>query len=268
MPSQTPTCALTPSGVVSLTTDFGLRDHYVGAMKAVLAAACPEARVIDISHDVPEYDWRGAAYLLGACHAEFPRGTVHVVVVDPGVGSARDALCVETERGWFVGPDNGCLDDAVRAAGFVRAARIVRAGRLVSATFHGRDLFAPIAGHLAAGRDVSRFVEPCAWKPRRPVAARRAADGSVSGRVVWVDRFGNLVTSIARADLPRARRLAGDVGGRRVEGLERTYAGAPPGRPFWIWGSGDRLEVSLREAPAARVLEVRSGCAVRVWSGR
>lgn len=264
---RTPT--LKPSGVVSLTTDFGLRDHYVGAMKAVLAASCPQAHVIDVSHEVPEYDWRGAAYLLAACHADFPRGTVHVVVVDPGVGSARDALCVRTAEAWFLGPDNGCLDDAVRAGVFLRAWRIVRSPRRVSATFHGRDLFAPLAGHLAAGRDVTRLLEPCSWRPgRAALSARRGADGSMTGRVVWVDRFGNLVTTVARADLPRARRLTGEVGGRRVEGLHRTYVDAPPGRPFFLWGSGDRLEVSLREGSAARVLEVKSGCEVHVWSGR
>lgn len=258
-----------PSGVVSLTTDFGLRDHYVGAMKAVIAGLAPAARVIDVSHDVPAHDWRGAAYVLGACWADFPAGSVHVVVVDPGVGSERGALAVETRRGWFVGPDNGCLDDAVREAELVAAHRIVRAGRPVSATFHGRDLFAPLAAHLAAGHDVERFVERIAWRPRaRERATRRGTDGSLLGRVVWVDRFGNLVTSIARGDLPARSKPTGEVGGRRVRAFHRTYAEAAPGEPFFLWGSGGRLEVSVREVSAAAALGVTSGCAVRVRAAR
>lgn len=258
---------LAPSGVISLTTDFGLKDHYVGAMKAVLLERCPGARLVDVSHEVPAFDGRAAAYVLGACHADFPRGTVHLVVVDPGVGSEREALVVQTARGWLVGPANGCLDDAAREAGFERAWRIVRSDRGVTSTFHGRDLFAPVAGRLAAGAGVSRYVEPVAWRPRRAEAPRRRG-GALLGRVVWVDRFGNLVTSIARGHLGRRARLAGEVGGKPVSGLFRTYAEAPHRRPFFLWGSGDRLEVSVREGSAAGQLEVGAGCAVRVFSER
>ena len=256
---------LEPSGVVSLTTDFGLRDHYVAAMKAVIAGVAPAVRVVDVSHEVPAHDWRGAAYLLSAAFADFPRGSVHVVVVDPGVGSERRALAVETRAGWFLGPDNGCLEDAVRASGFARAWRIVGSPRKVSATFHGRDLFAPLAAALAAGSDASRWLEATRWRPRRAVAPRAGKDGAVRGRVVWVDRFGNLVTTVERAAMAGARRLRGVVGGMAVETFCRTYADAPAGKPFFLWGSGERLEVSVREGSAAGVLEVGAGCAVRVW---
>jgi S-adenosylmethionine hydrolase len=258
---------LAPSGVISLTTDFGLRDHYVAAMKAVLLARCPAARIVDVSHEVPAFDRQAAAYVLGACHADFPRGTVHVVVVDPGVGSAREALVVRTRAGWLVGPGNGCLDAVARDAGFERAWRIARSDRPLSSTFHGRDLFAPVAGRLAAGDDVARYLEPVRWRPRPSPAARRPG-GEVAGRVVWVDRFGNLVTTIARGDLGRRSRLSGEVGGAPVSGLYRTYAEAPAGVPFFLWGSGDRLEVSVREGSAARALGVEAGCGVRVYSGR
>ena len=260
--------SLSPCGLITLTTDFGTRDPYVAAMKAVLIGACPAARVVDLSHDVPAYDWRGAAYVLGACHADFPRGSVHVVVVDPGVGSARRALCVVTARGWFVGPDNGCLDDAVRDAGFRAAFRIARSPRPVSATFHGRDLFAPVAGRLAAGQDPRALLEPTDWRPRlRALSARRRA-GALVGQVVWVDRFGNLITTVRRADLPRARAVTGHVGDQRVERLLRTYADARDTAPFFLWGSSGRLEVSVREGSAAERLGVGSGCAVSVRAGR
>ena len=253
------TSELAPSGVVSLTTDFGLRDHYVAAMKAVIAGIAPAARVIDVSHEVPPHDAQAAAYLLEACHADFPRGSVHVAVVDPGVGSERRALLVQTRDAWFVGPDGGCLDDAVRASGFVRAWRITGSERRVSATFHGRDLFAPLAAHLAAGHDVARWTEPTRWRPRRRRVAR-------TGCVVWVDRFGNLVTDIERATLSGP--LSGEVGRHRITHLHRTYADAAPGEPFFLWGSGDRLEVSVKEASAAAHLGVQTGCRVRVWRAR
>lgn len=254
------------ANLITLTTDFGTRDHYVAAMKGVILGLADRARIVDISHEVPAYDWRGAAYVLGACHREFAEA-VHVVVVDPGVGSARRALAVETRRGWYVGPDNGCLDDAVRESGFVKAWRIVKAGRAVSATFHGRDLFAPLAARLAAGLATDGMLEACDWRPRvRALQARRVAGGA-SGRVVWVDRFGNLITTITREDLSKAKTVSGTVGKRRVERLLRTYAEATDGEPFWIWGSGGRLEVSVRQGSAAAALGVSAGCSARV-SGR
>jgi S-adenosylmethionine hydrolase len=253
--------------VVTLTTDFGLTDPYVGALKGIVLSRAPRATLVDLCHDLPPFDVRAASYLLGLTAPLFPPGTVHLAVVDPGVGTERPAVLVRTPGQFLVGPDNGCFDELIESRGVVGSWRITGSDRSICDTFHGRDLFAPLAGHLAAGHDLSRWIRPCP-PPRshRRAAARRVA-GGLAGRVIWIDRFGNVVTSIRESDLKRHTTdapIACEIANVTIDGIWRTYGEAPRGVPFMLWGSGGHLEVSIREGSAARRLGVRPGCSVRL----
>ena len=248
--------------VVALLTDFGHADAYVGVMKGVLLSVCPEARVVDLSHEVAPQDVAGAAFLLeGAC-GYFPDRTIFVCVVDPGVGSERRIVAVETRRHVFLAPDNGLL-------GFLadEAKRIVRVENRacflnpVSRTFHGRDIFAPVAGRLAKGLDPARLGPRTASLRTLDLPEPKAVAGGLEGRVLAIDRFGNLITNI------RAGRLAAAeirIGRARIAGVKGTYADAAPGELLAVVGSTGRLEISVNRGHAAERLGVRVGDRVRV----
>jgi S-adenosyl-L-methionine hydrolase (adenosine-forming) len=264
-----------PSPVVALLTDFGSRDHYAGAVKGAILAGCPEATVVDISHEVPRHDVAAAAFSLSAAHRSFPLGTVFVAVVDPGVGSARRALAVEA-GGWrFVGPDNGIFT-LILAEHPKASVREIRNARFlpkeVSATFHGRDVFAPVAAHLACGGAVSD-VGPAV---RDPVvfpleAVRRVGRSEWEAAVVDVDGFGNLTTNLSREDLAGILSTLGGDPTRIVvvvEGavlpLVRTYADVAEGEPCALMGSSGRLEIAVHRDSAARLLGAPKGAPVRL----
>ncbi|MCG8584058.1 MAG: SAM-dependent chlorinase/fluorinase, partial [Pirellulales bacterium] len=197
---------------ISLTTDFGTRDWFVGAMKGVIAGIAPKARVIDVTHEITPGDPRGGAFALAAACEFFPRGTVHVAVVDPGVGGARRPVAIRTRRFVFIGPDNGVLWPAATRDG-VKSVRELANRRMfpgpVSMTFHGRDIFCPVAARLASGAAFSK-VGPKIDDPAELTlpAAERLGD-RVAGEVTWIDRFGNLITNIPTTDL---REFAGAGG--------------------------------------------------------
>ena len=253
--------------IVTLLTDFGTSDHYVGVMKGVLLGVDERIRVVDLSHEVPAGGVDTGAFLLLAAYRHFPPGTVHVGVVDPGVGTARRAVVVEAAGQLFVGPDNGLFSyllDREAGAGVreVIADRFVR--RPASTTFHGRDLFAPLGAALATGVRWEE-VGPLLTDPVRLPALRPtvAADGGLLGRILHVDRFGNCITSIGREDVVAPNdgvRLR--VAGREIAEVRSHYAGAAPGRPFLVWGSSDFLEVSVNDGSAAALLRVSAGTAV------
>lgn len=257
--------------VITLTTDFGLRDPYVAAMKgAILALLAPAGRLVhlvDVSHDVPPHDIVEAALALEAAVPCFPRGTIHVAVVDPGVGSARRGLVLAARGQVFIGPDNGLFTPMLGEGGWAAFELAAAAYRrpVVSRTFHGRDVFAPAAAHVALGVELERFGPPVTDPVRLDWLARRPGSRAVTGQVVHVDRFGNLITSIrgdwlaAEAGLPAGVRIRGRV--LRVVG---TYAELPPGRAGALLGSSDRLEIALREGSAARALGARRGTPVEV----
>ncbi len=231
---------------IALLTDFGTRDPFVGVMKGVIAGIAPQTRVIDLGHDIPPFAVREASWVLQVSADYFPRGTVFVAVVDPGVGSGRRILLAKTARHLFLAPDNGLL-------GFLREAefRAVTDRRLflkpVSNTFHGRDVFAPVAARLAKGMPPSRVGPPVASVVRLP---------ATPGRVVWIDRFGNLVTDLPPG--PRAIRFRG----RRIP-VVKTYAASKPGALVAVVGSSGTLEISVADGSAARRLGAKIGDAVR-----
>lgn len=266
------------AALVTLLTDFGLADATVGSMKAQILASVPTACIIDLSHAVPAHDVRAGAFLLARAARDYPPGTVHVAVVDPGVGSARRALAARDGEGsWFVGPDNGLLGHAVVDCAQcieLEAARVgaAMAGKTVSrsrrsATFHGRDLFAPAAAHLARGGDPLELgVEgpPPQVLPRS--TSRRAQH--IVGEVMWIDHFGNALTEIDAAWLPAAG-VPVDLrcGTLVLERLVRTYADVPSGEPLAYVGSADTLELGLRDGHLARTSGLQRGMSVSItWS--
>jgi len=249
-------------GVITLLTDFGLDDAYVGIVKGVVLGVNPLARLVDLSHGVPPQDVRRAALLLATAYRVFPAGTVHLAVVDPGVGSRRRAIIVARAGQWFVGPDNGVftpfLDDTGSWSAVELGATWCRAAE-VSPTFHGRDVFAPAAAHVARGAAIERFGPELRDPVRVRWPAALRSSGALHGEVVHLDRFGNLITSI------RATDLAGDdvveVSGRELPILG-TYSDLPPGATGGLIGSGGRLEIATREESAARSLGVGRGARV------
>ncbi|MFQ5890119.1 MAG: S-adenosyl-l-methionine hydroxide adenosyltransferase family protein [Gemmatimonadota bacterium] len=256
--------------LVTLTTDFGTEDGYVGEVKGVLLSRCPEARLVDVTHRIPAGDVEFGAWVLDRTWERYPAGTVHLVVVDPGVGSERRAIAALTGERWFVGPDNGLL---TRVAGRlpIRELREITAAGVtasaVSLTFHGRDLFAPAAAIIAeldGGESLGPLLDPTTLVRIDLPLPQRYGD-RIEGRVMHVDRFGNLITDVPADWLPEAPLVA--IRGRRLRGLVRSYAAAQGGRGgplLAIVGSGGTLEISMAGGSAAALLSARRGDRVTV----
>lgn len=252
---------MTMRPIVTLLTDFGTADGYVGEMKGVILSRAPEATIVDITHDIRPQDVESGRLALARVWRRFPAGTVHVCVVDPGVGSSRDAIAVASDGRFLVGPDNGLLSPALLVAG-ARAVRLpVPPG--ASPTFHGRDVFAPAGAALARGVALDSLGEP-ATEPivRRTPEPRRLPDGSIRGEVIAVDRFGNAITN-----------LVGHRGGQvEVHGtslpVRRTYAESAPGVPVAVVGSAGLIEVAVRDGSAASALGLARGSEVVLRDSR
>lgn len=258
--------------VVTLTTDFGLVDPFVGIMKGVILGIAPAARIVDVTHGVPPQNVVAGAYALASAVRWFPRGSVHVAVVDPGVGTRRRALLVETADGWLVGPDNGLLSLAAPARATRRIFDVSRSAvrlRPVSRTFHGRDVFAPVAAALASGVAPERLGKPvrAMHRFRPPVPRRRGS--SVVGQILWTDTFGNLATNVAAGDLARAFRggkVSITIAGHVVP-FRPSYAGVPSGRPVALINSADLVEVAVNGGSAAARFSAGPGTAIEIRRG-
>lgn len=241
--------------IVTLLTDFGTADGYVAEMKGVLATVAPGVTVIDVTHDVPPHDVESARLALARYWRRFPAGTVHLAVVDPGVGTSRAALAVSSDDRSLVGPDNGVLSPALLMRGAQAVSLPTPAG--ASATFHGRDVFAPAAGALARGVPLGELGTPFADPiVRRTPEPHRLADGAIQGEVIAVDRFGNAITNLLGA-----RGGAIEVGGALLE-VRRTYGDAPDGGLTALVGSSGLIEVAVRGGSAARELALQRGAKV------
>lgn len=256
--------------VVALLTDFGTRDHYAGAMKGVVLGICPEATLVDITHEVAPHDVLGGALELAASYRYFPSGTVFLVVVDPGVGSSRRGVAVDTGEYRLVAPDNGVLSLVVDEH---PPKRIVELSErrftrpTVSRTFEGRDRFAPAAAWLAKGSDFSALGRPAGDLVRLDVPAPVVEAGTIRGEVLRVDRFGNLVSNIDRRTFETVTggALAVQAGGHQVKRLVSTYADAEPGEICALFGSSDQLEIAASGASAAALLDLGRGAPVHVF---
>jgi S-adenosylmethionine hydrolase len=243
--------------IITLTTDFGTRDGYVGAVKGVLTWHAPGATIIDLAHDIPRGDIAHAAWVIATACNEFPQGAVHMVVVDPGVGGARAGAMVYSRGHVYVGPDNGVFAYIPYTIGFAivpgMVAATVKAGRGAgepSPTFHGRDLFAPVAAALARGEPPDALGFPRQLRGTLPWGPRPAGEG----RVVHIDNFGNLISDLPRAEAGNAVAIAG----RRLN-IVRTYENAAPGDVLAYIGSADTVEVAVRDGRADAVLEAPRG---------
>lgn len=256
------------SPVVALLTDFGLHDHYVGVMKAVILGVCPEATLIDLTHDIAPQDVLGGALALEAAVPFLPDGTVVVAVVDPGVGSGRLAVAVDTGRVRMVGPDNGVFTLALRQVESFTAVELTesRFHRVqVSRTFEGRDRFAPVAGWLARGVSMGALGPPVGGLVLLDVPAPDVDGQAVAGQVLRVDRFGNLITNIDRQCLAGVgAELEVRVGDLVIPTLSNTYADVPAGAWCALVGSTERLEISINGGHAAARLGLGRGAAVHV----
>jgi S-adenosylmethionine hydrolase len=258
--------------ILTLTTDFGLADHFVGTMKGVILGICPAAQIVDISHGVTPFAIAEGAYLIAEAWRYFPKKTVHVVVVDPGVGSARRPILVEAGGQYFLGPDNGVLSMVYLhekcKVRHIANEKLFR--HPVSQTFHGRDIFAPVGAHLAAGVPPARtgklmrdYLKPEFEKPHR------AGKRTWIGRILKIDRFGNIVTNFHVSDFAglEMRPFTLGLGPREVTWLARSYAECPAGELCLILGSSGYFEVSLREGSAAQLVKCEPGAAVELVMG-
>jgi S-adenosyl-L-methionine hydrolase (adenosine-forming) len=257
--------------VITLTTDFGTSDTYAGVMKGVLLSGNPSAVVVDITHEIAPQDVRGACFALLTAYSWFPKKTIHLVIVDPGVGSKRRPLIIETEDYFFVGPDNGVFTPILAGPGMKTVFEITDSASFlpaVSSTFHGRDIFAPVAARISKGARPSQIGAPISdyvvldWPQPVPVKT-----GAAEGEILHSDRFGNLITNFSRAGV---RELTGGgdfhlrCAGRSIKQMVPSYAYAKPGQLCYVFGSSGFLEIAVSGGSAARELKAGRGQKVRV----
>lgn len=259
--------------VVTLLTDFGARDHFVASMKGVILGINNQARIIDISHSVEPYSIEEAAFLLNSCYHYFPDGTVHVVVVDPGVGSARRGLLVTTSRFFFVAPDNGVLSYIFENELSVEVRQIEnRQFRLDSegATFDGRDLFAPSAAWLTRGQSPGAYGRLVADYEKLNIQKPEIRNGSLHGRVAHVDRFGNIITDVTPTDIQvlrdvtKRKNISFEIGGVTIDTLNTHYEQGSSEKPGALINSNGYLEVFMKEGSAAATLGIKTGTPVEI----
>ncbi len=261
---------MTTSRLVTLLTDFGTSDGYVGAVKGVILSINPAARILDLTHDIAPQDVMAGALALAAAVPCFPEGSIHVAVVDPGVGTDRKPLLVKWRNRLLIGPDNGILSLAFSGSDPEAVYHLTNAELFldrVSCTFHGRDVFAPVAAHLSRGvKPEQAGVRIGRWERIR-FPLPRVEGGLVQGEVVHVDRFGNLITNIREEDLKLAHchpRPLITIAGTPIPGLKQSYAEADPGTLLALVGSNGFLEISCNRGNAAGMLSVAGGEPVRV----
>ncbi len=240
--------------IIALLTDFGTKDHYVAVMKAVMLKINPELKFVDISHDVPSHSIIAGQFLLMVSHSYFPKGTVFLVVIDPGVGSARKAMVLKSGGYVFVGPDNGVFTPFFRGDWKAYELPIPKNA---SNTFHGRDVFAPAAAMAASGK----LPQPPGPEIRNPVRLELPEpvmeNGRIMGKVIYIDKFGNIVTNIPSEWVLKASDVTARIGGVTISGLRKAYAEAEKGEFLIIPGSSGYIEISIREGDAASALGVK-----------
>jgi S-adenosyl-L-methionine hydrolase (adenosine-forming) len=259
--------------LITLLTDFGTADYFVGAMKGVVLSINPHASVLDITHEIPPHDIQAGAFTLLAVYREFPPGTIHVGVVDPGVGSSRRPVLVVAGDQFFVGPDNGLFSYIYERETSVRVFHLTSERYFrhpVSATFHGRDIFAPVAASLSNGVEPAELGEEISDFVRLArLAPQASGDGNLTASIIHIDRFGNCVTSITPQDLPEERIASGArlvINRKEIASFRRFYAEELPSANelFAVWGSAGFLEIVAYRASAARQLNAQVGQTVEV----
>lgn len=257
------------SRVISLLTDFGTNDAFVGIMKGIIYGVCPDARIVDLTHDIEPQNIEAASFAIASSYPYFPKGSIHVVVVDPGVGSERRILCVSCEEHYFLAPDNGVLsyifdkNDAIEVVNVTERSLFLEH---ISKTFHGRDIFAPVAAHLANGlslRSLGPHIEDYA---KGRVTSPKSIENGLEGEVVYIDRFGNLITNLSNTSLDSVTNAVTTVEGAKLRRVS-CYNEGSAGEPIILPGSAGFLEIAVNAGNAADVLHVTIGSNVRIfWS--
>ena len=260
--------------IITLLTDFGLKDPYVASMKGVILSINPQCTLVDITHQVSPYDIKEGAFILAQAYSTFPKGTIHLSVVDPGVGSPRKPILFVTKNYFFIGPDNGLFTFALKRE---KLKKVIALGKMefflpeVSPTFHGRDLFAPVAAHLSFGiapESFGRVIK--SWNEisfPEPVLRQE----KLIGEVVHIDTFGNLVCNIDYKNLlkfSKSRPFVIKIGKRTIRGLKKGYWEGRKDEPMALIGSGGFLEISIKEGNAQKVLKMKKGDRVQVQISR
>lgn len=256
--------------IITLTTDFGLADPFVGIMKAVILGIAPQAQLVDITHEVRSYDILEAAFVIDSAYRYFPAGTVHVIVVDPGVGSARRPIAASANGHVFVAPDNGilsCILESDAVAPGMSAYWITNRSLFlnsVSQTFHGRDIFAPVAAHLSRGTPIDSVGPRILDFVKKSLPKPRPQGDKLLGTVLRIDKFGNIITNLRRSHL--GRDFAIRVAGLSIERFCSNFSEAQPGEFFALEGSTGYIELALNQGSAADRLKVRLGAEIELES--
>ncbi len=256
--------------IITLLTDFGTRDHYVASMKGVILNINPQCLLIDVTHDVIPHDIREGALILANTFSYFPKGTIHLCVVDPGVGSTRKPVLLVTQNYFFVGPDNGLFGFVAQREKVKQVVVVTRKEYFlpeVSMTFHGRDIFAPVAAHLSLGVKPSAFGYQARSLKRLEIRRPMVKNGKLSGEILHIDTFGNLVSNIDGETLFRFIRghpFVIRAGGKGIHELTRGYWEGKKGEPIALIGSGGFLEISVREGSAQKMLKAKRGDTIEI----
>ena len=254
--------------MITLTSDFGLKDPYVAEMKGAILTINPNAKLIDISHGVENFNIRTGAFMLASAAPYFPLSTVHLAVVDPGVGTNRRAILVQTKQGFFVGPDNGILMLAAQNQGIAHIYQIMNPTFMlskVSSTFHGRDIFAPAAAHLDLGAKPSEFGPEINDAASPKFVRVKKRHGSFIGEVLHIDGFGNIITNLNQKDLSEPKNVNIKMQNLTIElPFCKTYAEAKPQQPIGLIGSHGFLEIALNQNSAAEKYGVKAGNRIEV----
>lgn len=247
--------------VIALLTDFGTKDYFVGAVKGAILSINRQAAIVDITHEIPPQDILAASFTLRACYKNFPEKTIFVAVVDPGVGSERRAILVETENYYFIAPDNGLLSFIFEDANNFHVFELTNEkffAPKVSRTFHGRDIFAPIAAHLSKGVEPDEFGREIEnFKHLKSSKPKKISKKEIEAEIIHIDRFGNLITNLTKDDLPENFTL--EIGGTTISKLQSFFAEAEKGELFMITGSAGFLEVAVFGASAQEILRAEVG---------
>ena len=267
-----------PRRIITLTTDFGTSDAYVGIMKGVILSINPNARVVDLTHAIPPQDIYDAAFSIYVAHSYFPKGTIHIIVVDPGVGSDRQAVVSRTDNAFFVCPDNGVLSYVLQSVENEReqsidSVAIQNAAYYlpeVSNTFHGRDIFAPVAAHLSLGAPFDDIGPPVQTLVQLPIQVPELARNSLTGQIVKIDRFGNAITNISETAIAHLKSASTGgittyeirIGSVRLHRFNRAYAESGVGEPLAIIGSSGLLEIAINGGNAKEDLGIKWGDSV------
>lgn len=254
--------------IITLTTDFGKNENYIAVMKGVILSINPKAQIIDITHSISPYNIKEGAFILSCVYGYFPKGTVHVVVVDPGVGSSRKALAIQTSNYYFLAPDNGVLSYAIEKEKIQKIISLENKKyflKKISSTFHGRDIFAPVAAHIALGVNIAKMGKAISEIKKIPFPLVRINKTKkeiiMEGEIVFTDSFGNMISNISKDIFVKSfncKQVKVFAGKNLIGDIKKSYSDVPKGRALAIWGSYEYLEISIREGSAFRKFGCKS----------